>query len=101
MRSYLISNNAEMISGLRLAGIEGEFADKKEDVIRLINKAKDDEKIGLILIDRELFLLCEKYIHTFAMKNQLPVIAEIPNINTINELSVTDKYIKETVGISL
>ena len=50
MRFYLISDNMDTLTGMRLAGIEGEVVHDPESVEKALNTAMAAEDIGLSLI---------------------------------------------------
>ena len=50
MRFYLISDNMDTLTGMRLAGIEGEVVHDPESVEKALNTAMAAEDIGIVLI---------------------------------------------------
>ena len=62
MRFYLISDNADTLVGMRLAGIEGELVHDAQAVEDAVNRCLADEQVGIILITHRLCELCEDFI---------------------------------------
>ena len=54
MRSFLISDNVDTATGMRLSGIEGVVVHEKEELTEAIANAAKDKDIGVIFIT-ELF----------------------------------------------
>ena len=52
MKSYLISDNVDTATGMRLAGIEGEVVHEKDELTDAINRAAKDKDIGIIFLLR-------------------------------------------------
>ena len=50
MRFYVISDIGDALTGLRLAGIEGEFAPDEETTAAAIERAVADESIAVVLM---------------------------------------------------
>ena len=62
MRFYLISDNADTLVGMRLAGIDGELVHDAQSVEDAVNRCLADEEVGIILITRPLCELCGDFI---------------------------------------
>ena len=54
MRSFLITRSMDTLTGLRLAGIEGEIVDDESLLSTFREKAKDKD-IGIIILNEEDF----------------------------------------------
>lgn len=48
MKSYLISDNVDTATGMRLAGIEGEVVHERDELIEAIDRAAKNKEIGII-----------------------------------------------------
>lgn len=57
MKIVGIFSKAEQKIGFKLAGIESKVASSREEVIRLIEKVKENEKIGILVIDKDIYNL--------------------------------------------
>ena len=49
MKMYLISDNIDTLTGMRLAGVEGAVVHKREELKEELDKALADKTIGIIL----------------------------------------------------
>ena len=101
MRLYLICDNEETATGMRLAGIEGTITCDKETVVGKLKEISADADIGIILINRTLSGLCAAEISEFRKAHSVPLIIEIPDRNSDGtENSIAD-YVRESIGIKI
>ena len=49
MRMYLISDNVDTLTGMRLAGVDGVVVHEREELRKAIETAMDDKNVGIIL----------------------------------------------------
>ena len=54
MRMYLISDNTDTLTGMRLAGVDGVIANEKETLEKALNEVLKDKNIGIILLTEAL-----------------------------------------------
>ena len=50
MRMYLISDNVDTLTGMRLAGVDGVVVHEREELRKAIDTAMDDKNVGIILL---------------------------------------------------
>ena len=50
MRMYLISDNVDTLTGMRLAGVDGVVVHEREELRKAIETAMDDKNVGIILL---------------------------------------------------
>ena len=87
MKMYLISDNIDTLTGMRLAGVEGAVVHKREELKEELDKALADKTIGIIL-------LTEKFGREF------PV--EIPDRHgTGRKPDFITSYVNEAIGLKL
>jgi len=101
MRFYLISDNIDTAVGLRLAGIGGEIVQKEEEVKVALDKALNNNEIGIILITQKLYNLCPEYISDIKGRISVPIITEIPDRHGSSGSSSLAKAVRDAVGISI
>ena len=101
MKFYLLTDDADTLVGLRLAGIQGKLLQKNEDALLQIEKISEDKEIGMILITPAVAKALGSSLTELKKKN-LPLITEIPDSNPQNNSAdnVTD-YIRNAVGIKI
>ena len=54
MRMYLISDNTDTLTGMRLAGVDGVIANEKGTLEKALNEVLKDKNIGIILLTEAL-----------------------------------------------
>ena len=78
MKFYLISDDFDALTGMHLAGIEGELVSDKEEAEAALKKAKDNETIGILLITDSIASLCPETVQEIKLKCNTPLLVEIP-----------------------
>lgn len=102
MKFYLISDNIDTYTGMRLSGIEGVIVHEKNEVETALQKACEDKNIAVVLITAKLMQLCREKIYEHKLKNSHPLIVEVADRH--GESKVSDsitRYVKEAVGIKI
>ncbi len=101
MKLYLICDNTDTATGMRLAGIEGTVVDGEKQAEEALRDAIKDIEIAVILMNRTLYTMCGDAIKAFRKAHSAPVIIEIPDKNSKDSGDSLARYIRETVGISI
>ena len=102
MKFYLISDNADTLMGMRLAGIEGVVVKERTAVLGELSNAFEREDIGIVLITEKLIKLCPDEIYDLKLNRKSPLIVEIPNKEGASNITQSiEKYVSEAVGIKL
>lgn len=100
MRMYLISDNIDTLTGMRLVGIEGSIAHNQETVEKILHQCLADENIGIILVTEKLGKDYPKSLDEVRLKRNFPLLIEIPDRHGSGKSPnfITD-YIEQTIGI--
>ena len=102
MRFYLISDNLDTLTGMRLAGINGEVVHTVEDTQRALKKAVDDPDIGIVLITTVLVSSCPEFVTEIQASKATPLIVEIPDRHgRSSSADSLARYVNDAIGISL
>jgi len=102
MKFYLISDNTDTQTGLRLAGIEGCVVHTKEEVISKLLEVSKDPEVAIVLLTTKIVELAPEYIATLKLKQAKPLLTEIPDRHDSANIGATiDRYISEAIGIKL
>ncbi len=101
MKSYLLSDNEETVTGLKLAGIAGEIISDKEYLLKKVQELIDDEEIGIIIITKTLKNLAFEEIMDYKIMAKHTLIVDIPSPFDEVEKDFITKYIKESIGLSI
>lgn len=102
MKMYVISDNIDTKTGMRLAGIKGIVVHTKPEVEAAIREKIKDTDIGVLLITEKLGTLVPELIDHIKTVYQTPLIVEIPDRHgsTRGPESIT-RYVRDAVGLKL
>lgn len=102
MKMFLISDNVDTYTGMRLAGVEGVVAHERFEVEQAVADALADSDIGIVLVTE---MLGQKFADIFSdikLNRRLPLLVEIPDRHGTGrkENFITD-YVSEAIGLKL
>lgn len=102
MRYFAVADNADTLTGLRLAGIEGVRANNKAEVQYAVSEAMLDPTIGIILITEKLAEKCPDVVYDMKLKNTNTLVVEIPDRHGTGRSpdSIT-RFIREAIGVKI
>lgn len=100
MKFFLISDDEDTLVGMRLAGIEGKYAEKKEELISLIEESAENADIGVILVNSSLASKAEKELIDIK-KRSGTLIVEIPDKNSRGQSDAITGYIRDAIGLKI
>jgi V/A-type H+/Na+-transporting ATPase subunit F len=100
MRIFAISDENDALTGLRLAGIEGKFAETKREVEECVNEVLNNSDIAVILITESCAALIPEMVKKVKLSYANPLLVVIPGSNGSNTPpdSIT-RLISEAIGI--
>lgn len=102
MRMYLISDNVDTYTGMRLAGVEGCVVHKKDELKLELEKAVADKSIGIILLTEKFGREFPDIIDDVRLNRKLPLIIEIPDRHgTGRKPDFITSYVNEAIGLKL
>ncbi len=102
MKFYLISDNHDTVTGMRLCGIEGCVLHGVEDVKNKLSELIAVDGIGIILITEKIAALCPDFVSELRLSVQKPLIVEIPDRHGgAGASAVLSKYLSDAVGIKI
>ena len=102
MKYFVISDNADTQTGLRLAGIDGVIVHEKDEVHAAIQSAVGDKSIGILLITENLARMCDDLIYDLKLKLHSPLLVEIPDRHgTARTPDSITRYVREAIGIKV
>lgn len=102
MKIYLICDNMDTYTGMRLAGIEGVVVHDKDALFESIEKAMQDTEIGILLINESLCNVHRQYIDDIKLNCKRPLLVEIPDRHGTTRASdyITD-YVRDAIGVKI
>ena len=102
MNIYLISDNIDTQTGMRLAGIEGCVVHEKEELKAALNAALTNKEIGIILITEKLSFEFPEIINDIKLNRKLPLLVEIPDRHgSGRRADFITSYVNEAIGLKL
>lgn len=102
MRMFLISDNIDTKTGMRLAGIDGIVVHEREEAVKSLREAMNDKSIGIILITEKLVELFPDVISDLKLNNSRPLIVEIPDRHgTSRPADYIMRYVNEAIGLKI
>ena len=102
MKAFLISENVDTFIGLKVAGIDGVILKEKSEIIKQIEKLKEDKEVGIIIITERAAALIPEKIKEMKLARSTPLIVEIPDRHgTIKGKDYILNYVKESIGLKI
>ncbi len=99
MKIFLISDNLDTSTGLRLAGISGVLVHEKEEIEKALDDVLADESIGIVVLtEKNASLVSEKLDH---IKNNcaIPLVVVVPDRHGRSEESSIMRYVSNAIGM--
>lgn len=102
MRMYLISDNIDTYTGMRLAGVDGAVVHEKQELKNELEKAVADKTIGIILLTEKFGREFPEIIDDVKLNRKLPLIIEIPDRHgSGRKPDFITSYVNEAIGLKL
>ena len=102
MKFWLVSDNHDTLTGMRLSGIEGVLAESADEVKAALLIAMEDTEIGIILITEKLSAECPSLIKDLKLNRARPLIVEIPDRHAEGRSKDSiSRYISEAIGVKI
>lgn len=102
MKMYLISDNIDTLTGMRLAGVEGAVVHEKAELKQELDKVLADKEIGIILLTEKFGREFPDIIDDVKLNRKLPLIVEIPDRHgTGRKPNFITDYVNEAIGLKL
>lgn len=102
MKMYLISDNKDTYTGMRLAGVEGVVVHEREEVKEALEHVFQDKEIGIVLVTEKFGRDFPDLMNEAKLSHRLPLLVEIPDRHGTgrNKNFITD-YVSEAIGLKL
>ena len=79
MKMYLISDNIDTYTGMRLAGVEGAVVHEKQELKAEIDKVLADKEIGILLLTEKFGRDFPDVVNNVKLNCKVPLVVEIPD----------------------
>lgn len=102
MKYFLISDNVDTYTGMRLAGIEGVVVHERHEVEETLKRCMNDPEIAIVLITEKLKKLCPELVYDIMLHRRDLLLVEIPDRHGFgrDRDSISD-YIKNAIGLKI
>ena len=102
MKMYLISDNIDTCTGMRLAGGEGVVVHERSQLREALETAIHDSEIGIILLTEKFGREFPDLIDDVRLHHRTPLIIEIPDRHgTGRKKDFITSYVNEAIGLKL
>jgi len=102
MKMFLISDNVDTYTGMRLAGVDGVIVHQREEVKLALENALQDQDIGVLLLTEKFAHDFPDIIDEFRLSRKMPLLVEIPDRHgTGRQKDFITSYISQAIGLKL
>ena len=102
MKMYLISDNIDTWTGMRLAGVEGCIVHERAELRKALEDAIANKENGIILLTEKFGREFPDIIDDVRLNRRLPLLIEIPDRHgTGRKPDFITSYVSEAIGIKL
>lgn len=99
---YLISDNIDTYTGMRLAGVDGVVVHEKAQLKKELDRVMSDKEIGIVLLTEKFGREYKELIDEVKLNRKLPLIIEIPDRHgTGRKPDFITSYVNEAIGLKL
>ena len=100
MKMFLISDNVDTLTGMRLTGVEGVIARSREEFSREIESVLNDKSIGVLVVTEKLAAQFSDIVNQVKSTYKLPLIVDIPDrYGTTKKNNFISEYVNEAIGL--
>lgn len=102
MKMYLISDNVDTYTGMRLAGVEGVVVHEQEELRAELERVFLDKEIGIVLLTEKFGRDFPELVNEVKMNRRTPLFVEIPDRHGTGRSKnfITD-YVNQAIGLKL
>lgn len=102
MKMFVISDNNDTYTGLKLVGVDGVVVHTADEVRETVEKLLADKSVGIILITEKLHSLANEYISAKMNSLAEPLFLEIPDRHGFGRSkSAMSDFISTSIGLKL
>lgn len=102
MKMYLISDNVDTYTGMRLAGVDGIVVHERTELHEALQKVLQNKDIGIVLLTEKFGREFPDILDEFRLERKMPLLIEIPDRHgTGRKKDFITSYITEAIGLKL
>ena len=102
MKMFLISDNVDTFTGMRLAGVDGIVVHERNELHDALLNVMSDPTIGIVLLTEILGQVFPDLVDEMKLQRKLPLLIEIPDRHgTGRKADFITSYVNEAIGLKL
>ena len=102
MKRYLISDNVDTYTGMRLAGVDGVVVHERGELYEALQNVIKDKEVGIVLLTEKFGREFPEIIDDIKLKRKMPLLVEIPDRHgTGRKKDFITSYVNEAIGLKL
>ena len=102
MKMYLISDNVDTYTGMRLAGVAGVVVHERGELYEALQNVIKDKEVGIVLLTEKFGREFPEIIDDIKLKRKMPLLVEIPDRHgTGRKKDFITSYVNEAIGLKL
>ena len=102
MKMYLISDNVDTYTGMRLAGVDGVVVHERGELYEALQNVIKDKEVGIALLTEKFGREFPEIIDDIKLKRKMPLLVEIPDRHgTGRKKDFITSYVNEAIGLKL
>lgn len=99
---YLISDNIDTCTGMRLAGVEGAVVHDKQGFLAEVEKVLADKSVGILMLTENFGQDYPEEVNKLKLDVKIPLVVEVPDRHgTGRKSDFITAYVSEAIGIKL
>lgn len=101
MKMYLISDNIDTYTGMRLAGVEGAVVHGREELQQELDKVMAEKDIGIVLLTEKFGRDFPDLVNEVKL-SKMPLFVDIPDRHgTGRKPNFITSYVNDAIGLKL
>ena len=102
MKMYVISDNIDTLTGMRLAGVKGVVVHERDELKKALENTFADKEIGILLLTEKFGKDYPDVVNDAKLNHKLPLILDIPDRHGTGRSPnfITD-YVNGAIGLKL
>ena len=102
MKMFLISDNIDTLTGMRLAGVDGVVVHERQELRKEMEAAMNDKTIGILLLTEKFGREFPDLVNEMKLGRTMPLLIEIPDRHgTGRKKDFITSYVNEAIGLRL
>ena len=102
MKMFLISDNVDTYTGMRLAGVEGVVVHEEEELKAELERVVNDGETSIVLLTEKFGRDYPEVVNRVKLERRTPLFVEIPDRHGTGRSKnfITD-YVSQAIGLKL